>query len=148
MHAQHIAVAGQAVDAAVFIRKHLHIGGAELLQHAELLQRVGHVSHQSLADQQLRIGKGRLENAGRSVPLGHGHIVAQAVGIVIRHQGDVGILPGHGGLVAFEQGLLRVGGGIRRPVAQGDGAGQIGIDDLIRKGEGDGCHHQTQRQKQ
>ena len=76
VHAQHIAVPGQAIDAAVFIGQHFHIGGAELIQHPVGLQRVGHIAHQMLADQQLGIGEGGLEDAGRGAALGHGHVVA------------------------------------------------------------------------
>ena len=148
MHAQHVAVTGQAVDTAVFIRQHLHIGGAELFQNAELLQRVRHVADQVLADQQLRIGERGLEDARGRAALRHRNVVAQRVGVVVRHQRHVRILFCHRGLVAFKQGLLRFRRGVRGPVAQGDRTGQIRVDHFFRPGSHRHSAENAQSQQQ
>ena len=144
MHTQHIAVARQTVDAAVLVGQHFEVRRAELIQHARALQRIGHVADKMLADQQLRVGKRRLEDARRRAALRHRNVAAQGVGVVIRHQRHVRVLLLHRFAVALKERLFRLRRRIRGPVAQRNRAGQVRINDLFRHRQ----RQRTQRQAQ
>ena len=147
VHTQHIAVARQTVDAAVLVRQPFEVRRAELIQHARALQRIGHVADQMLADQQLRVGKRRLEDARRRAALRHRNVAAQGVGVVIRHQRHVRVLLLHRFAVALKERLFRLRRRIRGPVAQRNRAGQVRINDLFRHRQRQRAQHQAQHQQ-
>ena len=147
VHTQHIAVARQTVDAAVLVGQHFEVRRAELIQHARALQRIGHVADKMLADQQLRVGKRRLEDARRRAALRHWNVAAQGVGVVIRHQRHVRVLLLHRFAVALKERLFRLRRRIRGPVAQRNRAGQVRINDLFRHRQRQRAQRQAQHQQ-